>query len=232
MPRLYVNFIPKKIFSRIFFSKPVLYLVGWLAHVLMKLLYFSLRITVKGHEALLIASKEPLIIALWHDQLLLGPLVFGQLPKSTFAVCISNSRDGHLLASFIETFSNATTILIGHKNRHGALLQMMQAVGNKEILLITPDGPRGPKHEVKAGVIFSAQQTAAPIVAMRCHATSSWQLKTWDRLSIPKPFSKVTITFEPSLACPKETSRIVLQNELCDALFDPVVESLLSKKVS
>lgn len=195
-------------------------MVGWLAHVLIKLLYFTLRIRVIGHEALLTASKKPLIIALWHDQLLLGPLVFGQLPKSHFAVCISNSRDGHLLASFIETFSQVKTILVGHKNRHGALLQMVQAVVDKAILLITPDGPRGPKHEVKAGVIFSAQKTQAPIVAMRWRASSTWQLKTWDRLVIPKPFSKVTITFEPSLLCPKEKCRIVLQNELSEALLD------------
>jgi lysophospholipid acyltransferase (LPLAT)-like uncharacterized protein len=177
---------------------------------------------VNGYDALLTASKEPLIIALWHDQLLLGPMVFGILSKSHFAAVISNSRDGRMLASFIETFSKVKTILVGHKFRHKALLQMVHALKERAILIITPDGPRGPKHEVKAGVIFSAQHTEAPIIAMRWLATSKWELKTWDRLAIPKPFSKVTIHFEPSLACPKENCRQGLQNKLCGALLAPM----------
>jgi lysophospholipid acyltransferase (LPLAT)-like uncharacterized protein len=208
----------RTLISQLFFSKPILFVFGWIAHVLMRLLYSSLRVTVTGYDGLLTASKEPLIIALWHDQLLLGPMVFGILSKNHFAAVISNSRDGRLLASFIETFSKVKTILVGHRSRHKALLQMIQALKKRVILIITPDGPRGPKHEVKAGVIFSAQQSEAPIVAMRWLASSAWKLKTWDQLTIPKPFSKVTIHFEHSLACPKENCRHSLQAQLVTAL--------------
>jgi lysophospholipid acyltransferase (LPLAT)-like uncharacterized protein len=211
---------PKSPFIRRFlFSKPVLFLVGWLASLLIRLLYSTLRVTVNGYEALLTSSKEPLIIALWHDQLLLGPMVFGILSKNRFSAVISNSRDGQLLASFIETFSKVTTILVGHKARHTALLQMMRALKERAILIITPDGPRGPRHEVKAGVIFSAQHTEAPIIAMRWQASSIWKFKTWDQLALPRPFAKVAIHFEPSFICPKEANRFSLQDKLFRALM-------------
>lgn len=205
--------------SRLFFSRPALFVVGWVAHLLVRLLYSTLRVSVSGLDALQLASKEPLIIALWHDQLLLGPMVFGILSKSHFAAVISNSRDGRMLASFIERFSRVKTILVGHKCRHKALLQMVRALKEQAILIITPDGPRGPKHEVKPGVIFSAQHTEAPIIAMSWRSSSKWELKTWDRLSIPKPFAKITIHFEPSLDCPKEQNRLTLQNTLFSSLM-------------
>jgi lysophospholipid acyltransferase (LPLAT)-like uncharacterized protein len=106
---------------------------------------------------------------------------------------VSKSRDGKLLASYAKTYRNVETILVGHRSRHGALLQMLQALEKNAVVILTPDGPRGPRHAVKPGVIFSAQKCSADVVAMRASFSSKWTLNTWDKMQIPKPFSKVTI---------------------------------------
>lgn len=53
---------------------------------------------------------------------------------------------------------------------------------------ITPDGPKGPRHEVADGVVIMAQKTGAKVVLVRIIPTKYWQLRSWDRFIIPKPF--------------------------------------------
>ena len=74
-------------------------------------------------------------------------------------------------------------------------------VGLKRALLegldvcLTPDGPRGPRYRIQPGIIKLAEATGAPIVPIHVRFSSAWRLKTWDRFVIPKPFSRVEVTF-------------------------------------
>lgn len=186
--------------SRLFFSGPMLFLTSWFARVVTVLLFSTLRVKMHGTETLTKAGRQRLIIALWHDKLLLAPFVARILKQGPIAVVVSKSRDGRLLSAYANTFSYVKSINVSHKNRHGALLQMCAALEEGAKLVITPDGPRGPKYQVKAGIMFSSERAQASIVAMRWQASSSWKLNTWDNLQIPKPFAKVSITFEPVMA--------------------------------
>ena len=57
------------------------------------------------------------------------------------------------------------------------------------------DGPTGPIGKVKAGVIKMAQETDALVVPLYAHAEHAWFFNSWDKFMLPKPFSKVTLTF-------------------------------------
>ena len=183
------------IFSRIFYSWPCLWLTGNLARIVTSLLFSTYKVNITGSDTLIKASGGKLIIALWHDKLLLAPFLRKALKKAPLAVVVSNSRDGKLLASFVKTFRKTTPIYVAHDVRHGALLQMVEAIDNGHAILITPDGPRGPRHTVKPGIFFTQEKANAQIIAMHWHADSAWQLNTWDRMQIPKPFAKVEVTF-------------------------------------
>lgn len=159
------------------------------------LLYATLRIELQGALEAKDAAKGKLIIAIWHNKLLLAPLLRRALPKTALAAVVSNSSDGKLLAAFVATFRNTTSIFVAHNKRHKALLQMIDAQDKGIALLITPDGPRGPCHQVKPGIFYTQQKTGATLLAMSWHASSYWQLNSWDKMQIPKPFSKVCITF-------------------------------------
>jgi lysophospholipid acyltransferase (LPLAT)-like uncharacterized protein len=183
--------------ARIFFSKPSVTTMSWIANVFLKLLYTTLKIKIENQPLVQEAAKGNLIIALWHDGLLLAPLLLKILPASSFACVVSKSRDGRVLASYVNSLARVRGILVGHHNRHGALLEMIQTQQAGHIIVITPDGPRGPRHVAKDGLTYLAEKAESQIVSMSWQAKSFWQLDTWDKMRIPKPFTSITITFAP-----------------------------------
>src|SRR5699024_2590484 len=55
------------------------------------------------------------------------------------------------------------------------------------------DGPRGPAQQLKSGTIILAQRTQTPIMAIGTAASRYWQLNSWDKNRIPKPFARLTV---------------------------------------
>ena len=137
-----------KLLTSFFYSSFVLFILAWLSRSVLQLLFFTIKIEAKGtkkfseHIKALNANKEisPIIIALWHNQLLLVPVLRRFAPIDEVSCIISKSRDGALLTRFAETFSAVGVIRVPHTNRHGALLQMIDALERKKVVLITPDG--------------------------------------------------------------------------------------------
>lgn len=66
-------------------------------------------------------------------------------------------------------------------------------------MAVTPDGPRGPARVVKPGVLAAARRSRAPILPVAAGANSAWELRSWDRLLIPRPFARVRIAYGPLL---------------------------------
>jgi len=56
---------------------------------------------------------------------------------------------------------------------------------------VTPDGPKGPRHHISDGAIGLALKSKLPIFVMNFKSKHFWQLKSWDRFVIPKPFTKL-----------------------------------------
>lgn len=166
--------------------------MSWIIRLAIETLYATLRVEYKGLTT--IPPKH--IIALWHNQLAVGPLLIKRFSKVPFSIVVSKSRDGLLLGSFLETFSGVEIIQVGHKNRHTALSQIIGALEKDRVLMITPDGPRGPMYVVKPGVHFSSEQASAPIIVMQWQASKVFTFNTWDKLTLPYPFSKVSVTLK------------------------------------
>ncbi len=137
---------------------------------------------------------ENYIGALWHNRLLIFPLVLRRFfPNRLGAALISASRDGDLLSDAIHRFDYE--VVRGSSSKLGAsgLLQLSAVLGGGRDVVITPDGPRGPAYELGPGIIFLAQKTGAPVLPMNMEYSSCWRVKSWDRFIIPKPFSKVRV---------------------------------------
>ncbi len=147
------------------------------------------------------AAAHPYIIAIWHNRLLLLPYVvrrFVSARKPT--AIISASKDGALLADMVQRFGFPS--VRGSRSRRGAsavlgLLEVLQRGGD---LAITPDGPRGPVYEINPGIVYLAQKSNVPVLAVNMEFSRAWRLKSWDCFLVPKPFSRVRVTFaEPHL---------------------------------
>ena len=134
-------------------------------------------------------SDEPVIFAFWHGELLMLPYLYRHYRKTPHGkVIISSHFDGELIARTIKRFGLGS--LAGSTTRNAArvLIQAIKTIKDGFDVGITPDGPKGPRGEVADGVIVMAQKTKAKIVLVEIKPTKYWQLNSWDKFVIPKPF--------------------------------------------
>ncbi len=163
---------------------------------LLKLLTFTCRIDVEGmDEFQRHAGRGNCILLLWHNRLMLVAAIFQKAnPTLTYTAFISQSRDGEPLALFTNSHKNGRTIRVKHNAKHQALKEMIDRLKNsQEILMVTPDGPRGPRYQVKPGITMAAQETSAKIFPFSWSANRFWQLNSWDKMILPKPFAKIRV---------------------------------------
>jgi lysophospholipid acyltransferase (LPLAT)-like uncharacterized protein len=135
----------------------------------------------------------PTVYAFWHRSLLACAHRFR---NKNIAILISRSFDGELIARTVELLGFKA--IRGSSSRGGAagLRGMAEAYAAGHRCAITADGPRGPAELAKPGTAQLAQLVQAPWVGtFGAIPLNAWQLKTWDRFLIPKPFSKVRLTF-------------------------------------
>ena len=158
----------------------------------------TLRLQVEDpHNVIAFVQQQPVIFAIWHNRLLMLPRVFDPSfqTRQSYGL-ISASRDGDLIAIFIERSGYGT--IRGSSSRKGviALRQLVDMLASREgNVLVTPDGPRGPVYQVSQGVVFLAQKSGAPIVPIHMEYTSCWRMKSWDRFVVPKPFATLRAIF-------------------------------------
>lgn len=134
-------------------------------------------------------SDEPIIFACWHGELLMLPYLYSHYRKTPHAkVLISDHFDGELISRTIKYFGLGTLAGSTNRNASRVLIQAIKTIKDGYDIGITPDGPKGPRHEVADGVIIMAKKTGAKIVVVEIKPTKYWQLNSWDKFTIPKPF--------------------------------------------
>jgi len=137
-------------------------------------------------------SNQPTIFAVWHGDLLMLSYIYKYYRKTPHAkVLISDHFDGLLISKTIKYFGYET--IAGSTNRKAikALLESIKALKEGYDIGITPDGPKGPRHEVSDGVIVMAQKTKSDIVTVEIKPTKYWQFNSWDKFKVPKPFGTI-----------------------------------------
>jgi len=135
-------------------------------------------------------TPPPGVFAFWHCCLLASAWRFR---NRGVAVLISQSFDGELIARTVERLGFIA--VRGSSSRDGSvgLRNLQRAFLDGHFCAITADGPRGPAQVAKPGVTQLAQLVHSEIIAFHAHPERAWQLRSWDRFLIPKPFSRVTI---------------------------------------
>lgn len=129
----------------------------------------------------------------WHEGIL------GMIAnRGRVQVLISRHADGELIAQACRLLGYGT---IRGSSKHGgsrAMFEMIRDADSTAHLIVTPDGPRGPRRRMKAGAVLVASQTGLPIVPIGLGFTSAWRAGSWDRFAVPRPFSTlVGVVGEP-----------------------------------
>jgi len=185
----------------------------WAASVVWKALKATLRKTRQGDGPVnaLVASDQRFILAFFHRRLVMMPLSYPYRRRSPdgekrgVAILSSDSKDGEISAAIWRHLGiHAVRGTSSHGGGAQGLVKMIQVVRQGWDLGITPDGPKGPSCQVKPGAIAVAKKTRAWIVPVSVAYGNAWQLKTWDRMLIPKPFSKASVLFGEPYQVPEQ----------------------------
>jgi lysophospholipid acyltransferase (LPLAT)-like uncharacterized protein len=169
-------------------------IAGWFGPTVLRLLASTWRITKLGEEHLDGAREggEGRIIALWHGRILL-PLAHHA--RHNWFILVSRSGDGDITSTILERFGYRT--IRGSSSRGGAhaLRGMVKALQAGSVLVITPDGPRGPRHSVDPGLVWIARTTGYAVLPCGAVCDRAWRLNSWDRFTIPKPGARVVFVY-------------------------------------
>ncbi len=151
------------------------------------------------------SPEECFLYSAWHDAIILSLLI--KRPAPNMAALVSQHRDG----SYIAELLNAIGVkpVRGSTSRGGAkALREMMEITRENHVAITSDGPRGPRREVKSGLVFLAAKTGTRIVPAAYAVSSSWKIEgSWTDMQIPKPFSRIVAVGEDPIEVPKKIDR-------------------------
>jgi lysophospholipid acyltransferase (LPLAT)-like uncharacterized protein len=181
-----------------------------LVSVVFRLLGRSLRIRLDGATSLFDRWQrgEQVIVAFWHDRLLVMPL----LARAPVCILVSQHRDGEIATRALRTWGIHTVRGSATRGAVVGFLRLLDAYRRGDNLAVIPDGPRGPRHRVKPGVIRLAKRTGAAIVPVTYAASPAVRLRSWDRLIVPLPFARVEVLCGEPITVPPQVRRDELES--------------------
>ncbi len=203
-------------------------------------LTFRFRVKNEKKWQQLLHQETPILLCGWHQQFFSAIRYFKTYSKLNPGLMISRSKDGDLISGVANRTGwhtprgsssrggkQAMDAMIDHLNTHGFGAHIL-------------DGPRGPMGIVKPGIIRMAHRTGARLVPFYIHGEDAWYFNSWDRFMLPKPFSKVTLTFGTPLSfLPDseseafESQRQCLENTMLPGLvFAGQLHGRLNTKIS
>ncbi|MGF1655585.1 MAG: lysophospholipid acyltransferase family protein [Verrucomicrobiales bacterium] len=167
----------------------------WLGAKFVRLLSRTWQVRIEDpSNVLLNPQRHPVIWIFWHNRILQA-LEFHRryVRPEPCVVLTSASRDGAILAKAMSLFGLGN--VRGSSSRRGAvaLRELQQILKEGQHVVITPDGPRGPRYQLAPGSLFLAAHSGIGIITVAPTANRYWELKTWDGFQIPRPWAKVTI---------------------------------------
>jgi lysophospholipid acyltransferase (LPLAT)-like uncharacterized protein len=132
------------------------------------------------------------IFCFWH-QCVLPCTVYFRTTGAT--ILISRSFDGELVTRVLKLFGFHAVRGSSSSGAREGLLGLKHVIESGGPAIFTADGPRGPIYQTKMGPIKLAQTTGAEIGAFHLEPERAWVLGSWDRFLIPKPFTRICVSW-------------------------------------
>ncbi len=196
-----------------------------IASALIRALTRTWRFSLRGD-----LPSSPAVVAFWHDEMLPIWAVFARKHGNTpLSALTSLSKDGDILAQLLSDWGYR--IVRGSSSKGGKeALEQMIILAAQNILLITPDGPRGPRHTMKAGAVIAAQRANVPLYLCRMTALGHRFERSWDKFLLPYPFARVRIIITKADISSSSEISSALQD--CEIHLNAIGETILHVSTS
>ena len=165
------------------------------------------------------------VYALWHGRMW---LLASRFPRRGVGVLVSLSEDGDLIARVLEKLDLVP--IRGSSSRGGGegLRELETHLREGVTVAITPDGPRGPRHQARMGAVALAARTGKPIIPIGAAASRFWTLRSWDAFQIPKPGASGVIVIGAPILVPAAEDLEPWRRQLEEALIAVEAEADLA----
>ena len=158
-------------------------------------------------------KAEGMVAMTWHNRLFFFAALFPKGVCGKTKAVVSSSRDGQYVADLISFFGLRSLRGSSSKKGANALRGALEAIREGWNVAFTPDGPRGPRYEIKAGPVIVASMTGAKILPVMVNASRYWEIRSWDGFQIPKPFSTLTVILGDPVTIPPDLDEEGLERE-------------------
>ncbi len=155
-------------------------------------------------------NGKNVVVAFWHGSMFVGWFLHRSQTNWNISALVSQSSDGEFLSTILERWNFTMIRGSSHIGGTEAMQLMVEEVESGSSLAITPDGPRGPRHEMKMGAVRVAQRAGVPLIVVGIAAATKKQLRSWDKFEVPLPFSSIVAKYSEPIIVPKELSNELL----------------------
>jgi len=185
-------------------QRVVLRIIIWTGYWIIRMIGPTLRVCISYEEgAQKTLDERPVVASFWHSCLIPATYIWRHFG---IRVMSSNSYDGEYMGRIIHKFGFVAVKGSSSRNAVRALLGLRRALEDGWTVAFTLDGPRGPRRRVKPGPVALARSSGVALSMFHAAVEKAWVLNTWDRLMIPKPFSRVLVRFGKLIPVPADAS--------------------------
>lgn len=221
---LFRLFLQRIFMAKLFRTRELFYRYKWLGDLRMNFFVWwcnhgtswfdksfrRVRVVSPNARAFVDDVKSPVIFAMYHGSMI---AMLGLHPRKRLTILISNSRDGEMIARACVSLGYSSAR--GSSTRGGVkgTLELLEAAAQGQSLAFMVDGPKGPRHEVKPGVIRVASMCGLPIVPLAQASRGTWPMKSWDKFDASSWASPMVTVFGEPMYVPANVS-----DEECERL--------------
>ncbi len=180
-------------------GKPLYRLIVGMAHLFLRAVSGSLRVTIRDEAGVLDGSFTGAAVGVvWHNRILTTPTLMPMILRQRTWAMASRSDDGQVITDVLQKLGFQS--LRGSAMKNGrdkggasALVTAIHVLQDGGCVCIIPDGPRGPRYSVQPGAVMAAVKAKVPIIPLGVNHSCAIRLPSWDKLEIPLPFSRAEL---------------------------------------
>ncbi|MAX30084.1 MAG: hypothetical protein CMG14_04195 [Candidatus Marinimicrobia bacterium] len=172
------------------------HIISFILKIIFNVIFFTCKWEIMNDDLLNKNKNKPLLICIWHSRLIFFPRFFKYIKYPVWGIS-STHKDSEILARVLKSWG--INLIKGSSTRGWInVIKQMSKLFKEEnaTIIVTADGPKGPRKVAKEGSIKLAKKHNVPIVAASAISSSYWELPSWDQTKIPKPFSTIYVKFD------------------------------------
>ena len=159
-----------------------------------------------------------LIALTWHSRFMMLNCAWERKTWPHPHVLISRSRDGEIVAQTcrglgLSVIRGSAKKAVKQQDKGGAQAgrDVIETLDDGGCVVITPDGPRGPRQRLGLGPLRLARMSGHPILPCLFAIKNRKQFNSWDRFVLPLPFGRGAIIWGTPLHIAPDTSDEALE---------------------